>query len=77
MQLKQIGAVGIALGAIAMLLSLLTDPLGLGGNEEGFGWKQVTLLVVGAVVASVGVVAIVRAPKEDPRDTTAPPSEPR
>ncbi len=76
MQLKRIGALAIALGAIAILLSLLADTVGLGGNEEGFGWKQVTLLAVGAVVAAAGVVAVVRAPEEDRRDPTGPPSEP-
>lgn len=77
MQLRRIGAVAIALGAIAVLLSLLADTLGIGGSEEEFGWKQVTLLIVGVLVAAAGVVAVVRAPAQERRDSTVPPSEPR
>jgi hypothetical protein len=76
MQLRQIGALAIALGAIAVLLSLFADTFGIGGNEETFGWKQVTLLVVGVVVAAAGVVALVRGGSEERRETTGPPSEP-
>lgn len=72
MQLKQIGALAIALGAIAVLLSLLADTLGIGGNEEEFGWKQLTLLAVGVVVAAAGVVAVVRGPGDERRDSTGP-----
>ena len=76
MQLKQIGVLAIALGTIAVLVSLLADTLGIGGNEEEFGWKQVTLLVIGVVIAAAGVVAVVRGPGDERRDTTGPPSEP-
>lgn len=76
MQVKRIGVVAIALGVIAVLLALLADTLGIGGGEDEFGWKQVTLLVVGAVVAAAGVLAVVRGPGDARRDTTGPPSEP-
>jgi uncharacterized membrane protein len=58
MQRREIGVMAIALGVIAVLLALLADPLGIGGNEDTFGWKQVVLLVVGLVIAATGVVAI-------------------
>jgi hypothetical protein len=45
-----LGAVGVVLA----LVSLLADPIGLGG-EPRFGWKQWLGLVAGIVVAIVGV----------------------
>jgi hypothetical protein len=50
----------IVVGLAAALLAVLANPLGIG--HSGFGWHQVLLLVVGAVVAVVGVVVAVRAP---------------
>jgi hypothetical protein len=40
-------------GVILALVSLLADPIGLGG-EPRFGWKQWLGLVAGIVVAIVG-----------------------
>jgi uncharacterized membrane protein len=40
-------------GVILALVSLLADPIGLGG-EPRFGWKQWLGLVSGIVVAIVG-----------------------
>ena len=45
-----LGVVGVVLA----LVSLLADPIGLGG-EPRFGWKQWLGLVVGVVIAIVGV----------------------
>jgi hypothetical protein len=44
----------IAFGVLAMLVAILADPLGIGGNE-GFGWKQGFPLSVGVSVALGGV----------------------
>jgi hypothetical protein len=73
-QRREIGVVAIALGVIAVLLALLADPLGIGGNEDAFGWKQVVLLVVGLVIAASGVVAIL-GPGARRRDARRPTSE--
>ena len=48
----------IAFGALAALVAVLADPLGIGG-EEGFGWKQGFLLSVGVNVA-IGGVGVMR-----------------
>ena len=76
MQPKQLGALAIALGAIAILLALLADSIGVGGQEDKFGWKQVTLLVIGVALAIGGVVSLLRGEGEAPDDTTGTPSEP-
>jgi len=44
----------IAFGALAVLVAVLADPLGIGG-EAGFGWKQGFLLSLGVSVALGGV----------------------
>jgi hypothetical protein len=51
---KRVGYAAIAFGALAVLVAVLADPLGIGGNE-GFGWKQGALLAVGVLVALGGV----------------------
>jgi hypothetical protein len=50
----------IVVGLAAALLGALANALGIG--NPGFGWHQVLLIVVGLVVALVGVVVILRAP---------------
>ncbi len=51
----------IAFGALAALVAVLADPLGIGmgGGTESIGWKQGTLLSLGVSVA-VGGVGIMR-----------------
>jgi hypothetical protein len=51
---KLVGAIVAAGGVALLVLSALADPLSV-GNENGFGWKQVTGVVVGAVVAVAGL----------------------
>jgi hypothetical protein len=60
MERRQMGALVIAVGVLAILVAVLADPLGIGGKEDTFGWKQITLLVVGVVVALGGLVVIRR-----------------
>ena len=69
------GALALVLGVIAILLALLADTLGIGGEEDTFGWKQVTLLVAGVVVAAGGVLAILRAPGEERDESVGSPPE--
>lgn len=70
MSSRQAGLLIVVVGIAAALLAALANPLGIG--NEGFGWKQVVLLVVGIVVAVIGAVVMLRAPGSD----TAPGSEP-
>jgi hypothetical protein len=55
---KRVGYALIAFGALAALVAVLADPLGIGG-EDGFGWKQGFLLSVGVNVA-IGGVGVMR-----------------
>ncbi|HEX3285131.1 MAG TPA: hypothetical protein VHT50_10875 [Mycobacterium sp.] len=55
---KRVGYALIAFGALAALVAVLADPLGIGG-EEGFGWKQGFLLSVGVNLA-IGGVGVMR-----------------
>jgi hypothetical protein len=48
------GGIVVALGAVLLLVSALADPIGL-GDEAGFGLKQTTGVIIGAVVMVVGV----------------------
>jgi len=52
-----------AVGVVLLVLSALADPIGLGGGG-GFGWKQSTGLIVGAAVAVVGLVLMLRRGEE-------------
>ena len=54
----------IVAGIIAILLALLADTIGIGAREQTFGWKQVTLLVVGGVLAAGGALGLMRAGRE-------------
>jgi hypothetical protein len=54
MDRKRLGWVLVALGAVLACGSALADPLGL-GEGGGVGWKQITGVVIGVVVALVGL----------------------
>ena len=54
---KPIGTTALIAGVLAVLLALLADEIGVGG-EPGFAWKQGILLAVGAIVAVVGLVLL-------------------
>ena len=49
------GLVLAVAGAALVLLAVLADPLGVGGQEGTFGWKQWVGVGVGVVTAAVGV----------------------
>ena len=55
MDRKRLGWALAVLGAVLILLAALADPLGL-GEGSGIGFKQVTGIVVGAVLIAVGLV---------------------
>jgi hypothetical protein len=52
---KTAGIVLLVVGIVVLLLSLLADVLGV-GTRAGFGYYQIAGVVVGAIVAVVGLV---------------------
>lgn len=58
---RRIAALAVAAGLVVVALAALADPLGL-GEGSGFGWKQAVGIVVGAVIALAGLVALRRRP---------------
>lgn len=54
---KPLGTASIAIGVVAILLALLADEIGVGG-QPGFHWKQAVLLAVGAAIALFGVAIV-------------------
>ncbi len=52
MDRKLVGGVVTAAGVALLVLSALADPIGIGDDDE-FGWKQTT----GVIVAAVAIVA--------------------
>lgn len=76
MQQRQIGTVAIVVGVVAALVALLADPVGIGGEEDTFGWKQVVLLVGGLLVAGAGVLAVVGVSREGPGEPEPAAGEP-
>lgn len=61
---KTLGYAAIAIGALAVLVAVLADPLGIGGHG-GFGWKQGAVLAVGILLVLGGVIAgLVRRPPQ-------------
>ena len=53
MSKKSLGMVLIFIGAVAAIVSLGADALGL-GNGLGIGWKQIVGALVGVLILAVG-----------------------
>jgi hypothetical protein len=51
------GVVLLVVGVLVFLVSAAADTLGVGG-APGFGWKQITGVIVGVVVAAAGMVRL-------------------
>jgi uncharacterized membrane protein len=64
--MKSIGPIAIAIGVIIVLLAALADPIGIGAEDSGFGWKQVVGVIVGALVAIAGIAINMRS-RGEPR----------
>lgn len=47
-------------GAVAMVVSVFADRLGVSGGGEGFGWKQLIGAIVGLVILLAGVAWLMR-----------------
>jgi hypothetical protein len=71
MSRRQIGMVVALVGVVAALIAVLADPLGIGGDEDTFGWKQVVLLAIGIVLVIAGGFMALRAPSSG----TVPPDQ--
>jgi len=63
------GTVVAVAGAVLLVVSVLADPIGVGGTDE-FGWKQVAGAIVGGVVlvAGVGLMYLPRSDEVEPGD---------
>lgn len=70
---KLAGWVIAAIGAIIALVGALAGPLGLGDDE--FGGLQIAAVVIGLVVAAIGVVLTRWRPSVAEPTTTPSPSE--
>lgn len=64
--MKKIGPIAIAIGVIIVLVAALADPIGIGAEDSGFGWKQVVGVIVGALVAIAGIAISMRSQGEPP-----------
>ena len=51
---KMAGNALLLLGIIILVVSLLADPLGIGGSA-GFGTRQIAGTIAGAIVAAAGL----------------------
>lgn len=51
---RQLGALVIAGGILAVLFALFADTIGIGAREGTFGWKQGVLLGLGILAMAVG-----------------------
>ena len=56
-----VGLLVAALGVVLAVISALADQIDIGTG--GFGWKQITGVIVGAGVALVGAGLVVRRPR--------------
>jgi NADH:ubiquinone oxidoreductase subunit 6 (subunit J) len=54
MQERPLGIVVFLVGAVGAVISALANPLGI-GETEVFGWLQITGVIVGAVLALLGL----------------------
>jgi drug/metabolite transporter (DMT)-like permease len=51
---RPLGIVVALVGAVGLAFSALANPLGI-GEEDVFGWLQITGVIIGAVVTLVGL----------------------
>lgn len=53
---KSIGVLLLIVGVLLAALSLLADVIGIGGQPDVIGWKQLLGAGAGVVIAVVGVI---------------------
>lgn len=68
---KPIGTAALVAGVLAVLLAVLADEIGVGG-QPGFAWKQGILLAVGAIVAIAGLALLTGAARHVVQEATEP-----
>ena len=56
---KQRGVVLLVVGGLLILIAATADPLGVGG-APGFGWKQITGVIIGVALVVAGVASLRR-----------------
>jgi len=56
---RTIGLVLLIVGIVVLIVSVAPDAIGLGGSP-GFGYKQIAGTAVGAIVAIVGMILMLR-----------------
>ena len=59
MERRQRAVVMLVVGALLVLVSAAADSLGVGG-APGFGWKQITGVALGVVLAIAGAATLRR-----------------
>jgi uncharacterized membrane protein len=59
MSRRSLGVVVTVVGLLVLAIAVFADPLGIGGADDTFGWKQIVGVVVGAVIAVGGIVLAV------------------
>jgi hypothetical protein len=52
---RTIGIVVLVVGSIVLAVSLLADPIGIGGSPK-FGYLQIAGTIVGVIVTVIGLV---------------------
>lgn len=74
MNKRNLGIALFVVGAALVIISILADTLGIGG-QSGFGWKQTIGVVVGAVIliAGLGEISKKEPAGEEPADGTPEP----
>lgn len=60
MTTRTVGIVSIGVGTLVALAAALADPLGIGGEGTGFGWKQIVGVIVGIAGVGVGSFLVTR-----------------
>jgi len=59
MDKKKLGVALLVIGVIILVIGLLADSIGIGG-ATGFGYKQITAVVVGVITSIVGYILLSR-----------------
>ena len=68
---KPIGTGAFIVGVLAVLLAVLADEIGVGG-QPGFAWKQGILLAVGVIVGVFGLALLTGAGRRVVEEATEP-----
>jgi hypothetical protein len=70
MSRRSLGVVVTVVGLLVLAIVVFADPLGIGGADDTFGWKQIVGVVVGAVIAVAGIVLAASGEKPAPSGET-------